>query len=204
MTFTWKVPPPFTITPAFCKHLQPGDSCTFVATFTAAEAAVYTGAAICLLEGSTSSITKLTAIGKFSFLRLEQEVIDHGSVLAGVTSWRTARLKNQSLVAANFAISSASRHDDALKLHPSAGRIEPGGYVELSAEYSPRTLGTPSAQEYHITTPGAPTVTLKQHGTAVGATVALSDRTLGFGDVALGHNSRKARFMGRLCMHASA
>jgi hypothetical protein len=204
VSFVWKVPAPFIIEPGLCKNLLPGDSCTFTATFTASEAAVYTGAAICMLEGGTSTVTNLTAIGKFSFIRLEEDVIEHGSVLTGVTSTRKVQLVNKSLVPANFVISPVGKIDDALKLNPRAGCIKPGEHVELIAEYSPCTLGSLSAQEYHIMTPGVPVSILKQQGTAVGATVALSDRTLGFGDVALGHNSRKVHCQDSSCLVAQA
>ena len=190
MNLAWKTPAPFAIQPAICRDLEPGDSHKFVATFVAAEAVVYTGAAICVLDEGSSTVTNMTAIGKFSFLQLDEGLVDHGSVLAGVGSHKTVCLRNQSLVPAKFVIS-GGEEDKAMRLHPTSGCIEAGGSLELTAEYTPSTLGMLSTQEYHITTPGGPTVTFKQRGTSIGATVALSLRALGFGDVELGHNVRK-------------
>lgn len=192
MNLTWKAPSPFTIQPASCSDLKPGDSHRFVATFVAAEAVVYTGAAICALDQGSSTVTNMTAIGKFCFLQLDSGLIDHGSVLAGVRSCKMLRLRNQSLVPARFAIAaSGGKEDKAMRLYPTSGCIEAGGSLELTAQYAPDTLGMLSTQEYHITTPGTPTVYLKQRGTSVGATVAISLRALGFGDVEVGHNVRK-------------
>lgn len=196
VNLTWKAPLPFTIQPAICSDLKPGDSHKFVASFVAAEAVVYTGAAICILDQGSSTVTNMTAIGKFSFLQLGEELVDHGSVLAGVRSHKTVRLMNQSLVPARFTIAeSGGKEDKAMRLYPTSGCIEPAGSLELTAEYAPGTLGMLSTKEYLITTPGAPTITFKQRGTSVGATVALSLRALGFGDVELGHNIRKVRVL---------
>ena len=192
VNLAWKTPAPFAIQPAICNDLKPGDSHKFVATFVAAEAVVYTGAAICVLDQGSSTLTNMTAIGKFSFLQLDANSVDHGSVLAGVGSHKTVRLTNQSLVPAKFVITgSGGKEDKAMRLHPTSGCIEAGASLELTAEYAPSTLGMLSTQEYHITTPGAPTIAFEQRGTSVGATVALSLRALGFGDVELGHNVRK-------------
>lgn len=193
---TWKAPAPFTIQPASCQDLKPGDSHKFIATFVAAEAVVYTGTAICVLDKGSSTVTNMTAIGKFSFLQLDSELVDHGSVLVGVGAHKTVRLMNQSLVPARFAIAAnVGKEDKAMHLYPTAGRIEAGSSLELTAEYAPATLGMLSTQEYQITTPGAPTITFKQRGNSVGATVTLSLRALGFGDVELGHNIRKVRIL---------
>jgi hypothetical protein len=192
VSLTWRSPAPFTIQPASCSDLKPGQFHKFVATFLAAEAVVYTGAAICVLDQGSSTVTKMTAIGKFSFLQLDSDAVDHGSVLTCVGSQMTVRLMNLSLVPARFAITcSYGKEDKAMQLHPTSGCIEAGGSLKLTAQYSPTTLGMLSMQEYHITSPGAPTITFKQRGTSVGATVALSLRALGFGDVELGHNIRK-------------
>lgn len=194
VNLTWKTPSPFTIQPVVYHDLQPGESHEFIATFVAAEAVVYTGAAICVLDEGSSTVTNMTAIGKFCFLQLGSESVDHGSVLAGVGSQKTVQLMNQSLVPAKFTITGgAGREDKSMRLYPTSGCVEAGGSLDLTADYSPSTLGMLSTQEYHITAAGAQTLTFKQRGTSIGATVALSHRALGFGDVELGHNIRKVQ-----------
>lgn len=192
VSMAWKMPSLFSVHPLACEDLQPGQTCAFDASFVPSEAAVFTGSAICSLSTGSSSIMRVTAIGKYPYLSVEPATVDHGQVLVGANASSSVTLLNQSLVPANFTVTDDLPTDDQVfRLIPVSGCIPPGKGVDLKLLYNPRFLGAASAVHYSIKTPGGNMVTLKQSGSALGATVALTDSSLGFGDILVGNSMRK-------------
>lgn len=192
VSLTWKMPSLFSVQPPACEDLQPGGTCGFEASFIPSEAAVFTGSAICALSTGSTSIMRVTAIGKFPYLSVDSGAVAHGQVLVGATSTASVKLLNQSLVPANFTVSDDLPKDDKVfRLSPANGCIPPGESLVLRLVYTPRFPGATSAVHYTIKTPGGNMVALQQTGSALGATVALTDRFLGFGDILLGSSMRK-------------
>ena len=165
---------------------------TFKASFTCDDASVYTAAAVCLLRDGASNMVKLTAIGKFPYLSLEETDIDHGDVLVGRDTQRSVRMANHSLVPANFEVRrSPGPSDGVFSLAPMRGTLGAGQWMELKVGFVPRAAGTFSSEGFEIGTPGGNRLTLRQRGTALGAVVALSERAMNFGSTALGTSVRK-------------
>ena len=189
---TWRVPPPFSIEPPSAPELAPGATHHFTAYFTASDASVYTASAVCALGSGSSSIVKLTAIGKFPYLALDCPSTEHGDVLVGQTARASVRLLNQSVVPAHFTIEHAGPHNDGVfTLAPMHGTVSPGAAAVLTLRYKPHFAGTFSSEAFDISTPGGNVVRLQQRGAAIGATVAASERCVDFGDVRLGRSVRK-------------
>lgn len=194
VSFTWKMPSLFSVQPPACDNLQPGKTCGFEASFTPSEAAVFTGSAICSLSTGSNSIMRVTAIGKYPYLSVEPGQVDHGQVLVGSSVASSVRVLNQSLVPANFVVSDDLPKDDQVfRLSPVSGCIPPGDGVDMKMVYNPRFPGAASSVHYTIKTPGGNSVTVKQSGSALGATVALTDSSLAFGDIPVGHSMRKVQ-----------
>jgi cilia- and flagella-associated protein 65 len=192
LSFSWKTPAPFSIAPASSAELSPGKTQHFSISFTASNASVYTAAAYCLLSNGTSNSVKLSAIGKFPFLALDTATIEHGSVLVGQTAKRTVKLLNQALVPAHFKVVHTGAHDDGVfSVAPAQGTIEPNAAASLAVRYKPHFAGTFSSETFGISTPGGNVVSLQARGAALGATVAVSERSLDFGDVPLGKAAKK-------------
>lgn len=192
VSLAWKMPSLFSVQPPACDNLQPGQTCGFEASFIPSEAAVFTGSAICSLSTGSASIMRVTAIGKFPYLSVDSAAVHHGEVLVGANSASSVKLLNQSLVPANFSVADDLPKDDQVfRLSPAGGCIPPGGGVDLKLVYTPRFPGAASAVRYTIKTPGGNVVSLQQTGSALGATVAITDRSLGFGDIMLGNSMRK-------------
>lgn len=194
VSLTWKMPSLFSVQPPACDDLQPGQTSGFEASFTPTEAAVFTGSAICSLSTGSNSIMRVTAIGKYPYLSVEPSQVDHGQVLVGASVSSSVKMLNQSLVPANFVVSDDLPNDDQVfRLSPVSGCIPPGKGVDLKLVYNPRFPGAASSVHYTIKTPGGNSAILKQSGAALGATVALTDSSLGFGDIPVGHSMRKVQ-----------
>jgi cilia- and flagella-associated protein 65 len=192
LSFSWKAPPPFTISPHSTPPIPPGATRHFTANFTAADASVYSATAVCALSNSSTALVKLTAIGKFPFLTLDAPTTEHGDVLVGHSAKRTIRLLNQSLVPAHFTVEHTAGHNDGVfSIAPLTGTVPPGSWATLTIRYRPRFAGTFSSEEFQISTAGGNVVRLRQRGCALGAVVALSQRALDFGDVPLGRAVKK-------------
>lgn len=187
LSFSWKAPAPFTISPTSGNSLEPGSTSHYTASFTASDASVYSATAICALSNGMTNFVKVTAIGKFPFLALDRPAIEHGDVLVGQVVKATVRLLNHAQVPANFTVKhSAGRNDAVFAVSPTSGSILPGSWATLSLRYKPQFAGTFSSEEFDISTVGGNVVKLKQRGRAIGALVAASDRAINFGDVRMG------------------
>eukprot|EP00892_Ulva_mutabilis_P010109 jgi/Ulvmu1/7470/UM037_0013.1 len=192
VSLAWKMPSLFLVEPVRCVDLRPGKKCEFEASFTPSEAAVFTGSAICSLSTGSNMIMRVTAIGKFPYLSVESTAVDHGKVLVGATSASSVKLANQSLVPANFSVyDDLPKDDQVFRLSPRSGCIPPGETLDLKLVYTPRFPGAASTVHYTIKTPGGNLISLEQTGSALGATVAITDRYLRFGDLLLGSSMRK-------------
>lgn len=192
LAFSWKVPPPFSISPVSSSALEPSATMHFTVAFTADNASVYSATAICILSNGTTNAMKVTAIGKFPFLALDEAAAEHGDVLVGQVAKSSMRLLNHSLVPANFTIEHGAGHNDAVfAVAPQSGSILPGSWATLSLRYRPQFAGAFSSEEFDISTVGGNVVKLRQRGRAVGALVTISDCDVNFGDVVMGRAVRK-------------
>lgn len=87
---TWRLDEPFSISPATAT-LEPGQGTVFTVSFMPLEACSYAGNACCLLDNGSSAECRVSGIGKFPYLSIEQTSLDFGEVLVGKTVERTLR-----------------------------------------------------------------------------------------------------------------
>lgn len=82
---------------------------------------------------------KMSAIGKFPFLNLNQTKIDFEELLVGKVESRKLMLKNNSTVPASFSIEKVSDdgRDIAFSLEQYEGEIPVGGSFEITVKYIP-------------------------------------------------------------------
>ncbi|GLC34162.1 Cilia- and flagella-associated protein 65 [Pleodorina starrii] len=193
---TWRLEPPFAISPPSAS-LAPGEALTFAVAFTPPEACSYTANAACELESGAAAICKISGIGKFPYLSVEQAGVDFGPVVVGQRVERMVRFGNHSMVPANFTVSHDpdGPDDGVFTLGPARGTLGPEEYSVLRVSYTPRSTGTFSSETFHIGTSGGNTVSLNLRGTAVAPTITLSARAFNFGNVAVGATSSRVLYI---------
>ncbi|KXZ53757.1 hypothetical protein GPECTOR_6g674 [Gonium pectorale] len=184
---TWRLEAPFAITPPSAS-LAPGESLSFVVAFTPPEACSYTANAACTLESGAAAICKISGIGKFPYLSVEQAGVDFGPVVVGQRVERTVRFGNHSVVAAHFTVNHDpdGPDDGVFVVGPAKGTLGPEEYSVLRLSYTPRSTGTFSSETFLVGTAGGNTVALNLRGAAVAPTVTLSARAFNFGNVPTG------------------
>ena len=183
LDFAWNLDRPFTIKPAE-GHLEPGESMSFEGTFQPQDASVFVASAVCLLEGNKMACMKVTGIGKYPFISLEQKAIDFGEIVVGQTRETYLRLSNHSLVPATFnGRRGKVEHDGVFTMAPMKGRIPPGGKEDIKLTYTPQAVGTFTSEEFVFTAMGGNTAILKCQGTAMSTVVSMSADAFNFGSV---------------------
>jgi hypothetical protein len=82
---------------------------------------------------------KISAIGKYPFLILNQDKIDFEEILVGKVDSKKLVLKNKSTVPASFHIEKVSDDgkDVAFSLEQYEGEIPPGSVFEITVKYIP-------------------------------------------------------------------
>jgi hypothetical protein len=188
---SWRAPAPFAISPEQSGPILPAAAQLFTAAFTASDASVFTGTALCIIDGGDLHPVKLTGIGKFPFLQLSEQSVDHGEVLVGTASKQSIRLLNQSLVTAAVQIRHGpGPNDGVFRVTPTDGNLAPGSWLDLTLHFRPASAGTWSSETFCISTPGGHCVQLRQQGIAASISADLSASILDFGDVAVGTSNR--------------
>jgi hypothetical protein len=95
-------------------------------------------------EGEEVSKTlKMSAIGKYPFLILNQDKIDFEELLVGKVDSKKLMLRNNSTVPAHFSIEKVSDDgkDVAFSLEQYEGEIPVGGSFEITVKYIPQIVG---------------------------------------------------------------
>ncbi|GIL85005.1 hypothetical protein Vretimale_9849 [Volvox reticuliferus] len=192
----WRLEAPFVIRPP-AASLAPGEALTFTVAFTPPEACSYTANAACELESGAAAVCKISGIGKFPYLSVEQAGVDFGPVVVGQRVERVVRFGNHSMVPANFTVTHDpdGPDDGVFTLGPSRGTLGPEEYSVLRVSYTPRSTGTFSSETFEIGTAGGNTVSLNLRGTAVAPTITLSARAFNFGNVAVGASASRVLYI---------
>jgi hypothetical protein len=92
------------------------------------------------LEGEEGNkVLKLSAIGKYPFLTINQEKIDFETLLVGKVVEREILLKNHSLVPAQFVVEKVNDDgkDVAFSIDFYQGSIPPGATFKIIVKYVP-------------------------------------------------------------------
>eukprot|EP00937_MAST-01D_sp_MAST-1D-sp2_P000336 g336.t1 len=228
-TFAWDVAPPFTLAPTH-GHLEPGEKVDVVTGVVPANASVLVSNAVCRFESAASAgpasdadlddregslTTKLSAIGKYAHIELNQSYFDFGDVMIGSEGSEKVPvesefvLSNPSLVPASFKIVPAD-HDNELRdglgevfaFSQTQGCIEAESDVHIKVRFTPRTGGMFTCDTYDVVTPGGNRRSIVLKGSAQGPRVSVTKadadkaksahNSINFGDVAVGSAVRRA------------
>jgi len=189
--FSWVVAPPFSISPA-AGELPPDGEAVLACSFTPDSASVFTSAAVCKIAGGPSVQMMMQGIGKYSFLRLAEEVVNFGEVLPYAPVERTVALHNLSTVEAKFSIPPDAARGSEFRVTPTQATVPPSGSLPLKVRYTPTTPDSALSEVFPIQAVGGNALSLTCKGSCVGPDVSLSARCLDFGQTASGRKAKRA------------
>eukprot|EP00240_Pyramimonas_obovata_P016412 CAMPEP_0118939228 /NCGR_PEP_ID=MMETSP1169-20130426/28321_1 /TAXON_ID=36882 /ORGANISM="Pyramimonas obovata, Strain CCMP722" /LENGTH=266 /DNA_ID=CAMNT_0006883433 /DNA_START=179 /DNA_END=975 /DNA_ORIENTATION=+ len=175
VNYAWLLDSPFQLTPS-TGCIKPGETHSITARFEPVDASVFVATAVCEMqgEGEIASV-KISGIGKYPYISVEESKIDFGNVLVGKIVEKTFKLSNQSMVPATFeATRTELEHDRVFTFRPSQGTIPPNGYEAVTISYVPVATGTLTCESFAISTPAGNTKTITCQGYAEGPGVVLS------------------------------
>lgn len=175
--FYWKSPYPFVLEPS--EGVIPvGESVDIRVSIFPEDATVYVAQAVCVVgEGvhaiipEPTLVTRISAIGKYAYIVLSENLVDFGEVLVGTepdSIPRDVLLRNNSVVPAEFRL---VRHDndrdEVFSVYPNSGVIPAQSSVTINIRYHSLAFGTFSLDRYSFQTPGNCTTTLTCTGFAL-------------------------------------
>lgn len=128
---------------------------------------------------------KVSAIGKYPFVTLDQPAIDFETLLVGKQQTREVTICNSSQVPTSFNIERTNDDgkDAGLTLSHTSGELGPGATSTIVVTYTPRIPEVISCAYFRVTTRGGNELKFHCKGQAAGYDVDLSSRSLHFGEV---------------------
>ena len=94
-----------------------------------------------VMEGSSelTKVVKLSAIGKYPFVTLDQQSHDFENLLVGKTASQVFSLQNSSLVPTHYTIEKVNDDgkDPAIQVDHSEGELAPGEISKVTVTYTP-------------------------------------------------------------------
>ena len=188
--FRWEAPIPFVLEPMqgvipIGKHIDikisiyPVDASVFVA-----QAVCYVG------EGKEDSAiipypiisTKISAIGKYTYIVLSETEVNYGEVLSGTPLDKLKKevlLRNNSVVPAEFQLERCDNDtDEVFDIFPRSGIIDALSFVTIHVVYHPLAMGCYSLDRYTFRTPGNSCTTLTLKGMSTAPVVSLYKENL--------------------------
>ena len=164
-------------------------------TFQPEEANVVIAPAIVKFSNAEEStkVLKISAIGKYPFVTINQEKFDFETLLVGKVSSKEVVLKNQSLVTAKFTVEKVNDDgkDVSFSIDNYNGTIPPNASFKITVKYIPTTVGVHSCTQYKIKTVGGNDLAFSCVGQASGFNVNLSVKSIHFGEVQIGSNTNR-------------
>ena len=114
---------------------------------------------------------KISAIGKYAYIVLSENVVDYREVLSGTSVRSTTRdvmLRNTSVVPAEFQCLRHERDcDEVFDVQPRSGTIAAQSEVKITVIYHALAPGVFSLDQYSFKTPGNCHTTLTISGTSM-------------------------------------
>ena len=172
--FSWQQAQPFVIEPSF-GVVPVGQSQSIRVSIYPTDASVFVAAAACLVGQGVHAIipepvitTRISAIGKYTYIVLSEDVVDFGEVLSGESVKKEILLRNNSVVPAEFElVRHESDTDEVFEINPRGGIIPPQGQVAVVVKYSALASGCYSLDRYTFRTPGGCQTMLACQGTSM-------------------------------------
>ena len=132
-----------------------------------------------------SKMLKLSAIGKYPFITLDQHSFDFENLLVGKTASQIFNLQNNSNVPTDYTVEKVTDDgkDTAIQVDHSNGLINPGEIIKVTVNYTPQIAGVTSQTLFKVSAFGGNQIEFSCKGVADGFSVELSSKTVQFGEV---------------------
>lgn len=93
------------------------------------------------MEGSSelTKVLKMSALGKYPFLTLDNQSFDFENLLVGKTASQVFNLQNSSLVPTQYTIEKINDDgkDSAIQVDHTEGELAPGHITKVTVTYTP-------------------------------------------------------------------
>ena len=95
---------------------------------------------------------KMSAIGKYPFITLDQHSFDFETLLVGKTASQVFNLQNASNVSTHYVINKVNddEKDTSIKLDRMEGNIAPGEIVKINVTYTSQIAGVRSFTQFKV------------------------------------------------------
>lgn len=132
-----------------------------------------------------TKVLKVSAIGKYPFITLDQTAFDFETLLVGKTASQVFTLQNSSLVPTSYTIERVSDDgkDMAIQVDHTQGQLTPGLQIKVTVSYTPTIAGVKSFTLFKVKAFGGNEIQFNCKGEAEGYDVALSSKSVTFGEV---------------------
>ncbi len=179
--YEWDVPEPFSLVPS--QGVVPvGKSHEITLSIRPTDASVFVAQAICHVGRGVHAIipqpiisTKLSAIGKFAYISLSDNVVSFDEVVSGmIPESKEIVLSNSSVVPAEFQLIRLDNdRDEVFDIHPKQGIIPPRSEVNVIINYRALAMGCYTHDRYAYRTPGNCNTVLTLKGTSMPPKITL-------------------------------
>lgn len=128
---------------------------------------------------------KVSAIGKYPFITVNQECIDFEELLIGKSLTKEIAVTNSSPVPTSFTIESISDDgkDQSINLSMTQGSLLPHETEKIQVTYTPTIQDIATCTYFKVASAGGNTLSFHCKGMALGFDVELSSKSLHFGEV---------------------
>lgn len=138
-------------------------------------------------------VLKMSGIGKFPFVSINHERLDFEQLTVGKELSKSVTLRNYSLVPAEYTLEAVNDDgkDDSIRLSNMHGTIAPGASATIVVTFCPSIVGQFTSRQYAINVKGGNQLKLVTIGQSNGVDVALSTKSIHFGEVQLTHSTNR-------------
>ena len=186
--FRWDQPKGFKLMPA-SGIIPIGQYQDIVVKIVPQEATVLVAQAVCTVgEGvhaiipNPCIITRLSAIGKYAYISLSEDLVNFGEVLTGTKPDSTKKeivLRNTGVVPAEYSlVRHETDQDSTFEISPKNGILAPGDEQLVTVKYYPLSSGFYTLDRYTFITPGDCRTSMSVCGTSMHRKILISKETV--------------------------
>eukprot|EP00761_Pharyngomonas_kirbyi_P008384 gb/GECH01008395.1/.p1 GENE.gb/GECH01008395.1/~~gb/GECH01008395.1/.p1 ORF type:complete len:1352 (+),score=307.37 gb/GECH01008395.1/:1-4056(+) len=183
LKFSWNVKSPFNVNPSQ-GIIEGGKSIRLEASFQVKQAAVFVASAVCELENEGSIVFKISGIGKYPFIKLEDSCLDFGQIGIGKEKEKSFTIENLSNVKAQVTTSRISDEIyQSFILNPSSFTIEPNSLKTIKACFKPFIPGLQCVDRFQFSTTSTSSSILELRGISSGPQLSFNRKIVDFGEI---------------------
>ena len=174
--------------------IPPKSAKTVTFTYTPHDATVLVSSTIFRIEGDDERIIKLSAIGKFPFLKTLSSKLDFEEVIYGKKKVKNLIVNNASEVSTRFTIKKLEfdeYNDSSFSLDADHGVIPPKSSFLIKITYRPMIWDLYSCSHFEIQCQGGNKIEVQCFGRASSIDAKLSSRLVNFGSIRLNSNTNR-------------